>query len=68
MIIKFVNDWYKNESADPNEPVYIVEVGAGQGRLAYLILKKLMSMRHFFPKNVSRPFVYVFLSLCFVVM
>ena len=59
LIIKFVNDWYRTSGADPSQPVYVVEVGAGQGRLGYLILKKLMSMKHFFPKGVSKPFVYV---------
>ena len=58
IIIKFVNDWYKNPAANKAEPIYILEIGAGQGRLAYLILKKLMTMTEYFPKDVERPFVY----------
>lgn len=59
VIIKFVIDWYRSSEADKSEPIYILEVGAGQGRLAYLTLKKLMSMKRFFPADVKRPFVYV---------
>lgn len=61
MIIKFLNDWYKSPDSDKSEPVYILEVGAGQGRLGYLILKKLMSMKDYFPEGVERPFVYYLL-------
>lgn len=57
MIIKFVIDWYRSPDADKSEPIYILEVGAGQGRLAYLTLKKLMAMKRFFPADVKRPFV-----------
>ena len=57
MIIKFVIDWYRSSEADKSEPIYILEVVAGQGRLAYLTLKKLMSMKRFFPADVKRPFV-----------
>mgnify|MGYP000781119812 CR=1 FL=1 len=59
VIIKFVNDWFKTPSCDKSKPIYIVEVGAGQGRLGFLILKKLMSMKQYFPEGVKLPFVYV---------
>ena len=59
MIIKFINDWYKNPESNKAEPIYILEVGAGQGRLGYFILQKLMSMKQYFPEGVERPFVYV---------
>ena len=59
MILKFLSDWYRNPAADRSEPVYILEVGAGQGRLAYLILKKLTKMQKFYPEGVKLPFVYV---------
>ena len=58
MIIKFVNDWFKTTSCDKSKPIYIVDVGAGQGRLGFLILKKLMSMKQYFPEGVKLPFVY----------
>lgn len=63
MIIKFINDWYRLPESDKSEPVYILEVGAGQGRLGYLILKKLMSMKEFFPEGVEHPFVYLFCQI-----
>ena len=60
MILKFLSDWYRNPASDKSEPVYILEIGAGQGRLAYLILKKLIKMKRFFPTDVKLPFVYLF--------
>ena len=57
VILKFLDDWYRNPAADRSEPVYILEVGAGQGRLAYLILKKLTNMQKYYPEGVKHPFV-----------
>ena len=59
VILKFLSDWYRNPAADKSEPVYILEGGAGQGRLAYLILKKLTKMQKFYPEGVKLPFVYI---------
>lgn len=58
MILKFVNDWFKTPKCDKSQPIYIVEVGAGQGRLGFLILRKLLSMKKYFPEDVKLPFVY----------
>ena len=57
MILKFVNDWFKTPKCDKSQPIYIVEVGAGQGRLGFLILRKLLSMKKYFPEDVKLPFV-----------
>lgn len=49
-------------SADPAEPLYIIELGAGHGKLAYLVVETLLRYRGFFPANsVPRglPFRYV---------
>ena len=66
VILKFVNDWYNTPMCDKSEPIYIVELGAGQGRLGYLIIKKLLSLSSFFPPGVKLPFVYFFSSYLLV--
>lgn len=43
--------------ADRSQPIYIIEVGAGHAKLAYLSLLKLMKMREFFP--FLQPFKYI---------
>ena len=52
-ILEFLNDWFRdgNEEADFSEPVYIVEFGAGIGKLGYLVIKELLASRDFFPKK-----------------
>ncbi|APR87713.1 TPR domain protein [Minicystis rosea] len=45
-----------------DEPVYIVELGAGSGRFAYLFLKKLLAL-HRRPGARAAPFVYVMTDL-----
>ena len=45
------------EGADKSQPVHIVEVGAGHGKMAFLMVTKLLELREFFP--VERPFKYV---------
>lgn len=46
-----------SEGADKTQPVHIVEVGAGHGKMAFLMVTKLLELREFFP--VERPFKYV---------
>lgn len=61
---------YKALGGDPSrpwggpcsEPIYILEVGAGHGRLAFLILEFLRRSREYFPRcstETGIPFVYV---------
>lgn len=40
--IAAIRDW--QSELDPNEPLYIVEVGAGAGRFSYLYLKELKNL------------------------
>ena len=63
VILEFLNDWFQddNQQADPSEPVYIIEFGAGIGKLGYLIIKELLNKRAFFPEMCGDniPFRYV---------
>lgn len=61
--MRFITDWYENAEADPNEPIYIFEAGAGHGKLGYLIIKRLLEMKDLWPENVKVPFVYPFSCL-----
>ena len=40
------------ENACLSQPVYIVEIGAGHGKLGYLILNHLLTFRESFPKSI----------------
>ena len=40
-----------------DQPVYIVEIGAGHAKMAFLTLHMLAKMREFFPS--ARPFKYI---------
>ena len=45
---------------DEHSPVYIIEIGAGSGKLGYLILESLLRYRTFWPRSrLAFPFVYV---------
>lgn len=47
---------------DPTKPVYIIEIGAGHGKLGYLIVETLLRYRAFFPPSAvpsGLPFKYV---------
>jgi hypothetical protein len=65
MILSFARDvWSKSitsskslNSTQHNQPIHIVELGAGHGKLGFLILKHLVSLREFWP--ASNCFRYV---------
>ena len=63
MILEFLNDWFRddNAEADPSEPLYIIEAGAGLGKLAFLIVRELLAAREFYPEMCGgeTPFRYV---------
>lgn len=46
-------------SIDPGEPVYLVELGAGAGRLGFLVVKTLKTMRRLYPELDGLRLVYV---------
>lgn len=37
-------------NANNNEPIYILEIGSGHGKLGFLIIKHLLSLKQFWPK------------------
>ena len=67
IILEFLNDWFddQNPNATDTEPVYVIEFGAGIGKLGYLVLQELLASRDFFPERCGDrvPFTYV-LSDC----
>ena len=55
-----------NVRGNPSQPVYIVEVGAGHGRLAFLIVSALMDMRcEAWPRLQARVFCRCLLTPCY---
>lgn len=50
----------RNPATDYAQPVYIVELGAGHGKLGYLVVEALLRYRAFFPAtDCILPFKYV---------
>mmetsp|Transcript_3952 Transcript_3952/g.7585 ORF Transcript_3952/g.7585 Transcript_3952/m.7585 type:complete len:566 (-) Transcript_3952:196-1893(-) len=50
----------KQFNADPKEPMYIMELGAGHGKFSFLLLKQMMRLKEFFPKTESKyPFKFI---------
>lgn len=50
----------RNPATDYAQPVYIVELGAGHGKLGYLVVEALLRYRAFFPAtDCMLPFKYV---------
>jgi len=62
-IMGLIRDLFDSPSApgDRAKPLYIVEVGAGHGKLGFLICRELLRMREFFPAGhgLEFPFKYV---------
>lgn len=49
-----------NNGYNETEPIYIIELGSGSGKLGFLLIEKLMEIQEFYPKsNREFPFVYV---------
>ncbi len=45
MVIRFMQDYQKGPSFKAGEPFYILELGAGHGRLSYYMVKHLLALR-----------------------
>ena len=58
MILGYVLDWYADPSHNVSEPLYIVEIGAGFGKLGFLIMYRLFEMKEHWPRLDTPPFVY----------
>jgi hypothetical protein len=62
VLLDFLKDWFARPDADPTEPVHVVEIGAGHGRLAFLVLRELLSMREQWPamaEPAAAPFKWI---------
>lgn len=63
VVLEFMHDWFRedNPHANPSEPLYIVEVGAGLGKLGYLVVRELLAAREFYPEMCGgeAPFRYI---------
>ena len=64
VIMGYVLDWYSNPSNDTSEPMYIIDIGAGFGKLSYLIMYSLLEMKEHWPSSDHPPFVYVVSDCC----
>lgn len=58
-ILGYINDYYSRPDAKKDKPIYIVEVGAGHGKLGFLILNHLEELAEFMPEGVPKPYLYV---------
>ena len=71
LILSFIHDWHARRKAQrgddsdsgdeaTDDPVYICEIGAGHGKMGFLILTKLVALKEFWPKTKGGPpFIYV---------
>lgn len=67
IVFNNIIDIFNNNKYNPKEPIYIIEIGAGSGKLGYLLLEKLIEVKEFYPteqsdssnNNKQYPFVYV---------
>ncbi len=58
LVLAFLRDCQKAATLDPSQPIYIVELGAGAGRLAFQFLKKLLKiLPHTTLKDISIKYV-----------
>lgn len=56
--LAFIRDHFlRNPDAVREQPIYIVEIGSGHGKLAYLTIQKLLKMKEFWPN--AKPFKYI---------
>lgn len=59
LILRYINDVWNCPGTNPNEPIYVIEIGAGHGRLGFLIVQWLMELRDLLPPSAVVPFCYV---------
>ena len=63
VIVEFANEWFSQSVSgvegvrepDFEEPIYILEIGSGSGKLAYLLMNQIMKLCQFFPKKHKDP-------------
>jgi hypothetical protein len=61
VLLGFLRDWYASAAADAREPVHVLELGAGHGRLSFLVLRELWERRAEWPAlpGGAAPFTFV---------
>lgn len=57
--MSYVLDWYSNPLRTSDEPLYIIDVGAGFGKLGFLIMYHLFEMKESWPTTSQNPFMLV---------
>lgn len=48
---------HSHPDADTSQPVYIVEIGAGHGKMSFLMARRLMELRDLLPPDVTFKYV-----------
>lgn len=62
LVFKFARDWFRNPNAARDQPIYVVEVGSGHGKLGFLLAKQLAQFAEFLPDMECSPPIKV--SVC----
>lgn len=55
VVFKFARDWFRNPNAARDQPIYVVEVGSGHGKLGFLLAKQLAQFAEFLPDMECSP-------------
>ena len=56
--MSYIRDWFSNPQRSSNEPVYIFDIGAGVGKLGFLIVYHLFEQKELWPAIEPSPFMY----------
>ena len=59
MILGYILDWFSDPSLTTLEPLFIFDVGAGFGKLGFLIMYRLFEMKELWPQFDHPPFMWV---------
>lgn len=46
LIVRFIQDWSRQNPKSKKEPFYIIELGTGSGQFTYYVLKRLSEIKH----------------------
>jgi hypothetical protein len=52
VVVEFANEWYSGAlggDPDRNEPIFLLELGSGSGKFAFLLINQLLRLGEFFP-------------------
>ena len=54
-----MRDWFSNSLRESDEPIYIFDIGAGIGKLGFLVVYHLFEQKELWPPIEPTPFVYL---------